>query len=381
MKERISTFLFGVVFFILATTVSVANDVELSPAQLVAEKFKSVLSGNDASDVKAMMAKKYKVLRLMNGDGTWKDPALTDISGYLLPYDIDNAKLEAFIDKIAETAEENPYLMNFLNQTKGKTFENLFNKVEKEGDRVLPDVISYALVLDRLTFAMSDDWKILETCKNIWISEKEKVDLKKYLNLFEIAKITTIEYRIGSYIDYHKTREIPSYSSKVMLPVNIMEAVITDKVNGFNNNAIAGLVLTKNPSGNLINDPKTGSGPTTWSEDGKTIEYRPPLPLQWSNLYATWNMAFVSQYENFPYFFCKLLVPQVNAFQEHPEGYLYNRVLSLNTHIYFTLFERIDNEIAGIEGIKWNDDDLTAQWGEVNKKSSFDYQISVWEAK
>lgn len=78
-----------------------------------------------------------------------------------------------------------------------------------------------------------------------------------------------------------------------------------------------------------------------------------------------------------PYFMTKLLIPQVSGYQDTPEEYLYNRALALYTHVYFTVFSRIENEELGKERIQWNDTDLTLLWGKVNKESSRKYVNAV----
>ena len=44
----------------------------------------------------------------------------------------------------------------------GQSF--VVDKYNQEGGAVVPDVVGFALVLDRLTIAMRADWRILDTC-------------------------------------------------------------------------------------------------------------------------------------------------------------------------------------------------------------------------
>ena len=63
------------------------------------------------------------------------------------------------------------------------------------------------------------------------------------------------------------------------------------------------------------NDTRTQQGETRISEDGQKLEFRPPLPRQWNDLYSTWNLAFVTNTEltpAWPYFMVKLLIPSVS---------------------------------------------------------------------
>ena len=43
-----------------------------------------------------------------------------------------------------------------------------FQNIKREGARVMPSVVSYARVLDSLTGAMREDWRVLESCKQVW---------------------------------------------------------------------------------------------------------------------------------------------------------------------------------------------------------------------
>ena len=75
----------------------------------------------------------------------------------------------------------------------------------------------------------------------------------------------------------------------------------------------SGSVLAKHRPG-MTNDTRTHQGPTSISCDGQKLELRPPLPLQWADLYSTWNMAFITNSEltlAWPYYMVKLLIPSV----------------------------------------------------------------------
>ena len=49
-----------------------------------------------------------------------------------------------------------------------------------------------------------------------------------------------------------------------------------------------------NPPG-LDEDKQTKAGPTSISENGQMVEFRPPLPGLWADLYSTWNMAYITR--------------------------------------------------------------------------------------
>ena len=72
--------------------------------------------------------------------------------------------------------------------------------------------------------------------------------------------------------------------------------------------------MARHPGGGE-NNTRTHQGPTTISDGGQTIEFRPPFPGLWADLYTTWNMAFVTipeLSEAWPYWLVKLVIPSVS---------------------------------------------------------------------
>src|SRR5205085_6311394 len=151
-------------------------------------------------------------------------------------------------------------------------------------------------------------------------------------NLFERAKVGTIDFVMIRYLTMHEKHEVPYTWGRETLPLNIAEAALEDFRLKHLDNARTAMPLLFNRPGIKKLDPKSHNGPTRFSDDGKGILYAPPLPRQWDDLYSTWNLAFVSHYPNAPYFFAKLVNPQVGCYQQLPEGYLYNRALALYLH-------------------------------------------------
>src|SRR5439155_18052223 len=90
----------------------------------------------------------------------------------------------------------------------------------------------------------------------------------------------------------------------------------------------------------------------------------------------TWNLGFVSHYGVFPFFFAKLLAPQVLCYHADPKAYIYNRGLALYTHIQFVLFS-----LAGRGAtIDWSEKELTKLWGKANAASAADYDAALAKA-
>ena len=138
-------------------------------------------------------------------------------------------------------------------------------------------------------------------------------------------------------------------------------------------NALAGQPLLQLGSGGKRGDMAKFA---RLSADGRTVETRPPLPLQWADLYTTWNAAFVTKFPNFPYFLVKLLIPTVSDYQDYPEAFIHQRVPSLWAAINY----HIGYMGLGGHNFDWSTKALTQSWGKVNKESAADYSKQRTEA-
>ena len=81
---------------------------------------------------------------------------------------------------MAENAIKNKYLHDFLLQSEISHFTEILSKVEMEGGATFPDVIAYAMVLEKLTLAMRNDWTILEACNQIWRGKLQQILLVSF---------------------------------------------------------------------------------------------------------------------------------------------------------------------------------------------------------
>jgi hypothetical protein len=353
---------------------------ELTPAQGIAEYLKDTLQGVTAEQMDAMMRGHYRRLRLLDENDNWTVPRLDSISLELLPGDLDETKNFEFIDHMTRAAEANEYLTDFLARVQDEDFGELMSKIDEEGMAVLPDVIAYAHVLERLNRTMRDDWRVLDDCKVHWKKFWDAHNAYSYLDLFLTAKALSVKWPIGKLLDAHKAGAVAPDFMKAILPINIMEAVAVDLKDGERDNAYAGAILAKYPPGKLTYDPRTGEGPTAFSSDGKAILLNMALPNQWAKLYAVWNLAFVTLFQD-PYIFAKLLIPSVNDFEAEPAEYIYNRGMALFNHINFLVMRRIDCSNTGEQEVTWPMDDVRGLWGTVNRDASNDYNKSVFKAK
>ena len=120
-------------------------------------------------------------------------------------------------------------------------------------------------------------------------------------------------------------------------------------------------------------DNCTGARPTRLSADGKIIEISLDFPTEWADLYETWNMAFVTNYNSWPFFLVKLLVPSVSGYHAQPSTFLFMRALALYVHINRGMMGNIYPEDRG-KRPNWRiNRELSKVWGEYNLKASKNY--------
>ena len=143
------------------------------------------------------------------------------------------------------------------------------------------------------------------------------------------------------------TRSIWNTQNRLIL--NIVEAVIEDKRTHNEDNALAGIALAINPAEDV-----------RFESESRVIEY--VLSPEWTRLYETWNLAFITaNMQSLQLFYPKLLIPQVLCAESN--DYMFNRALSLWTSINFYLLtkasKRPETELSGKEA-------LARRWGEIN---------------
>src|SRR5438093_373739 len=73
----------------------------------IALAVKSAVQGLSAGEVRERMARRYRILRLLDEQGGWRIPELAARSSLLLPEDLDGAALARFVDRMADVARGN----------------------------------------------------------------------------------------------------------------------------------------------------------------------------------------------------------------------------------------------------------------------------------
>jgi len=349
---------------------SEANETMDIPKR-IAETVNEFLKDVPQEFIVEQMELHYKVLGLMDSKGQWVHWYfnLESNEQYFLPRNnITFEDLVFLVDKMAENAEKNVYLMNALEVLQEGNYQKLKRKLKEEGNTVIVNSMTLAMVLEKLTTEMKENWRFLKVCNSIWL---EYDNFPKLLagsegDPFSIKKALTIEETMRRGIQMLDTGDVPPSSFINSLILNIMEAVTQDENLENLDNAETGKILAK-----FVHTPekdnRTGSGPCQISEKG--LGCAPPLTLHWVDLYSTWNLAFVSTFPDFVYYLPKLLIPSVSDYQAYPQAYLGNRVLALYTFIHW----KINWHFFNNEALDWHEETLTKDWGRANNLSKQDY--------
>ncbi|MCP3943307.1 MAG: hypothetical protein GY710_17730 [Desulfobacteraceae bacterium] len=362
-------------------TEDIARDDQKSSAiKLIAQEVKSAVKDISSMEMQELMKVHLRQLRLIDDQDNWQAPELEEIADFLLPDDLNPEIVAAFIDQMADLAVENTYLNNFVNQAINNDFENLSYKIETEGRQMYPSVVAYAFVLERLTKAERNDWRIAEKCVAIWEEQRKEANVSENMELFDFAKLVSVEYPVKKIIEFYKSGEVEENFCRVMMSANVMEATLVDLKLRHRDNAKAGFTLAVNPPGGRACKEVEGICESRWSDDQDAVLVTMPLSIPWINLYVTWNMAFTSRYEHFPFVIAKLLIPQVAGYQTKPDEFVHDRAFSLFTHLNWALLGRAEGTESVQYDVKWHDESFTKFWGEVNRESALSYEDQLAEA-
>ncbi len=323
-----------------------------------------VICEQNRDSCEAHLLKHLSILKLCTEEGVFHSSDIADLN---LMHEVD---LNALLDEIQVLLVRNKYLDKALSHSAFNLSEN--SAATKE---IIISSLLYLVVIDRLTRAVINDWRIGRMLEQHFERERQKIDLKLHFNLFEREKLKAtlngihygLQWLENGAIRYKKWKPPINF-----MTLNISQAVLEDVRLGNFQNARAGLLLAMNPTDrdNAI------------SADGNVILKEVSLGAEWIDLYMSWNLAFIAHYENYPFFFAKLLAPVVLDYHNQPNKWTYTRGMGLYLHIHHELFSRVEgrtyaNPPAMTQIIK--------SWGQANLENSgsflkdiHDTQPSFW---
>ncbi len=347
----------------------------------VAEKLLALAREMKDQEVYDRLKGHYQLITLLDDQGQWCCQALEDQSEVLLPKASGVKDLEEMIQTAATALGRNEYLMKFFQEAEGKDFPYLRGKFEEEAAQVIPDVLTYSLMLEILTREAAKNVDLLVAIYDSFRQARKVSKSFKVLPAFHKIKLLSVELPIKKYFSSLRTGKVPPKAGGTAVSINIWEATLTEKRSGNKGNAYAGKVLAKNKCGRKKLDPATGAGPSKLSPTGLAIERNYPLPLEWADLYQTWNMDFCSRFTDWVYVIPKLFIPAVSVYQVKPQEYIYHRAIALYIYLNYASFDMVQKQKKGEAQIEWHDRDLMLLWGDVNARSAREYQEALKKAR
>ena len=345
-----------------------------SSVDYFADLIRSQLTEVDAEEFKSRVIKQYQYLHMLDKNGNWTRQVFADHEDTLLPGSLSLEDQNSLIDEIAANLKKNPYLVTFLNDARFQTFTGVKQKFDTEGRDVIPNAVAYAFALEKVMTVLLENPETLGFFKDFWQEERKKAGVSiKQAGVFGLIKLHSVEQPIEKMVEFFETRNLDPQFLREFLTLNIYEAHIADKVKGNFDNSAAAEPLMKYKAGDQTENPETGAGAATFSDDGKKIEIRYAYAKEWNDLYQVWNLAFVTLINNYPYLFAKLLISQVSDYDQRPNEYIYRRALALYISLNYYNLKHIIDTNEGTPRIDWTDKELTRAWGAINKRSSFKY--------
>jgi len=339
----------------------------------------SCLEPYDESEMTKRIAGHYQTLHLLDSEGNWASPLLESRSKELLPDAVTFSECTGFIRQMMELSLRNPFFASFLERAATMRFPILEEKFRSEGSTVIPGALAFAMTLDRLTRICGDDFRILEVCHNITMTALRNTGALRQVPFFYRIKMRTVASSVTFVIQAQRKshEKLKHNCGSRWLRLNILEAVFSDLLMGFFDNAKAGWVLAAHKTGRKKRDPRTEAGPCVWSADGKTVCLGQPFVKSWDDLYQTWNMAFLSKMDDLPFIISKLLIPEVSGYSDHHGSYMYKRLIALYLYIVWLFFDRSQQLTRHLQPMNWYDPVLTRFWGKCAREAARKYALSV----
>lgn len=198
--------------------------------------------------------------------------------------------------------------------------------------RYIKDIIVYCFVLEILTTNLMKDETLFQECLKTIDHEREHglrtKHWRDYATMFQRAKIASILPFIPdlspkiveeSFETHGKGATVDdTYSplSRIGLSINITEAVLEDLNQENYDNAKAGYELAMMDG--LLDFSKFSNEKRILVAPTSSMYRYSAFPRNWSDLYNAWNLTFVGNFKEFPYYACKLLFPEVADYKDEP---------------------------------------------------------------
>lgn len=254
-----------------------------------------------------------------------------------------NETVMYFLDRMKQAMIQNEIFLTFiLNVDVYRSYP--------EYEKYVKDFVTYCFVLDTLTKNLMDSESLFQEVLRAIDNERENksptCDWREFATPFQRAKIATIlpfipdlsPQKVQEAFDGKETVD-DTYNplSRIGLSLNIIEAVLEDIRQENVLNAKAGYELAMLDG--LLDFSKYSNEKRVLVARTSSMFRYSAFPRNWSDLYNAWNLVFVGNFKEFPYYAAKLLFPEVANYENRPHRYLYPRLLGLWLHIHYVLYE------------------------------------------
>ena len=342
----------------------------------------------DPYSLQRQMRRNFELLGLFK-DGQWTLPTLNALNPDAFLFDCQNQELEKQWELFIQRIQSNPIILALIhevqsNETLKKELQENLNRYTSEQWELM---FTCSMMLERISTLIVEHPLILqEVVEHLHKQPNPRFDPKTSdikIHLFKLVKRISVKRVMDKSIKaiVHKRGKIYNISS-VSLPINILEAVWTERMRkeGSKANAAAGVVLARNRSGLKVEDHRTAAGPTRLSADEKKLLLFPPLSKEWMDLYVSWNLCFVATFKKGPLMAQKLFLPLLYEDRLGHE-FMYKRAIALYIHLRFLDFRQIRLNRVKDSIEQWEAPNLIAAWGKINLQFAKAYQLKVDELK
>lgn len=239
---------------------------------------------------------------------------------------ISSEQLEDLFDQTLLILNQNPLAKEAI--AKINTDEELLSETksyfEKLPQNKLEELFTYCIVLERLTKIFTTDLEALRDYANKNSFSLDHLIRKGRFNPVAWIKLRSVELALRkSLLEHVRFKPLRSLELKALLFLNIFEIAIFDAFGSGIKNLRRGLDLAFNWPSVIEQDP----------QEDLVIKHK--NDLEWVDKYQYWNFIFTLGLKDFPLSSIKLLIPSVIRYQNNPEKYMDNRIISLFLYVVY----------------------------------------------
>ncbi len=347
----------------------------------IQDKIDSVLTQFSEDDIRLALIKCYEQFYVLDESANWALPQLQTHRDFLIPKKDLLNEIKTFCLQITCSIEQNEYLMDFFETIDFERPIEISSVSDEEEIQCLYYIL-FGFSLDRFNRLLRDDVDLLEETVSHFQKTRFKLGFYRLTNILAIIKLHSIQRPVTEFIKQRKQGKINKNFGKFILSFNIFEATLVDLCTAHLRNALSSLPLiffSPNFKGlfGVMKNFKRGAH-SRFSPDAKAVEMYSPEQKKWSDLYQSWNMAFVAQFPEGLYLNMKLFIPSVAQYESNSGEYMHNRItallLAMNYIDFASHYPRIPIKIKNIKTFPKT---LTQLWGRINYRNAIKYFKSL----